>query len=126
MTRSIGNGRSGFLGIWETEMQPIIQPDAWAQGVRSAAICTHKQAWTLAPANAESWDSFWLGRSHGEGAMQHGAWTTLGLEAGSLGLSEPEAEDMLALLKCPAETAERFWAAWRSETSLRDQHIETT
>ena len=99
-------------------MQPIIQPDAWAQGVRSAGLCTHKQAWQLAPAHSESWDSFWLGRQHGEGAMQRGAWATLGLEAGGHRIPEDEAKDMLTILSCAEEDAKTFWAGWRAETAL--------
>jgi hypothetical protein len=103
-------------------VQPIIDPESWAMGCRSAANPHPGDARQLADSLAESdkYDSFWDGRLNAQEALREQRWATLGMLAGRYGLSEDSAGTILTSLGAATDMRETFWAGWRCETCLAD------
>jgi hypothetical protein len=101
-------------------VQPIIDPDSWAMGCRSAANPHPADAGRLADTLTESdkYDSFWEGRRNAQEALRTQGWATLGMLAGRYGVAEDSASTILTSLGAAANMRNTFWAGWKCETAL--------
>ena len=101
-------------------MQPIIDPESYAMGCRSAANPHTGDARKLADSLSDSdkYDSFWEGRRNAQEVLRSQRWATLGMLAGRYGVSDDSASSILTSLGAADDMRKTFWAGWRCETAL--------